>query len=102
MEKKNCWTMRAIRMKAFRECPWEKWDGCQAVFAVGWGPPPFDVKEKDGKPVINIDVEGKPRSFAPEEISAMVLGPGRLFPNACHTTQGFPMLTNALCYIYIN
>nr|WMV69919.1 heat shock 70 kDa protein [Euglena gracilis]BDX17135.1 heat shock 70 kDa protein family A 4 [Euglena gracilis] len=34
---------------------------------------PFDVKEKDGKPVINIDVEGKPRSFAPEEISAMVL-----------------------------
>ncbi|KAL2217472.1 78 kDa glucose-regulated protein precursor [Thermoascus aurantiacus ATCC 26904] len=35
---------------------------------------PFQVANKDGKPVIKVDVKGSPRTFAPEEISAMVLG----------------------------
>ncbi|RJE17242.1 Glucose-regulated protein, partial [Aspergillus sclerotialis] len=35
---------------------------------------PFKVASKDGKPVVNVEVSGKPKSFTPEEISAMVLG----------------------------
>lgn len=35
---------------------------------------PFKVVEKDGKPNVNVEVNGKPRTFTPEEISAMVLG----------------------------
>ena len=35
---------------------------------------PFKVAEKDGKPMIKVDVAGSPRTFTPEEISAMVLG----------------------------
>ena len=35
---------------------------------------PFPVKNKDGKPVVSVEVSGKDRTFAPEEISAMVLG----------------------------
>lgn len=35
---------------------------------------PFKVVEKDGKPMIRVDVAGEPRTFTPEEISAMVLG----------------------------
>ena len=35
---------------------------------------PFAVENKDGKPVVNVEVAGKDRTFSPEEISAMVLG----------------------------
>ena len=35
---------------------------------------PFQVKNKDGKPVVSVEVSGKDRTFSPEEISAMVLG----------------------------
>ena len=35
---------------------------------------PFNVVEKQGKPSINVDVSGTPKTFTPEEISAMVLG----------------------------
>jgi heat shock protein 5 len=35
---------------------------------------PFKVSDKDGKPVVTVEVAGKDRSFTPEEISAMVLG----------------------------
>jgi heat shock protein 5 len=34
---------------------------------------PFKVVNKDGKPYIGMEVEGKDKKFAPEEISAMVL-----------------------------
>ncbi|CAE7273958.1 unnamed protein product, partial [Symbiodinium microadriaticum] len=34
---------------------------------------PFKIVQKDDKPYIEILIDGKPRSFAPEEISAMVL-----------------------------
>lgn len=34
---------------------------------------PFHIKDKSGKPVIEVNVNGKPQEFAPEEISAMVL-----------------------------
>ncbi|KAF3933687.1 hypothetical protein ABW19_dt0201178 [Dactylella cylindrospora] len=35
---------------------------------------PFDVVNKDGKPVIKVEVDGAARTFTPEEISAMILG----------------------------
>lgn len=35
---------------------------------------PFKVVNKDGKPQVRIDVNGQPKNFTPEEISAMVLG----------------------------
>lgn len=35
---------------------------------------PFKVAKKDGKPVVNVEVSGTPKSFTPEEVSAMVLG----------------------------
>ncbi len=35
---------------------------------------PFTVKNKDGKPVVSVEVAGNDRTFTPEEISAMVLG----------------------------
>jgi endoplasmic reticulum chaperone BiP len=35
---------------------------------------PFKVIDKDGKPAINVEVGGVPKSFTPEEVSAMVLG----------------------------
>lgn len=35
---------------------------------------PFKVVNKEDKPVVNVEVNGKPRTFSPEEISAMVLG----------------------------
>lgn len=35
---------------------------------------PFNVAEKDGKPVVKVEVGGSPKTFTPEEISAMVLG----------------------------
>ena len=35
---------------------------------------PFDVVDSEGKPYIQINLKGEQRKFAPEEISAMVLG----------------------------
>ena len=35
---------------------------------------PFTVSNKDDKPVVTVEVAGSPRSFSPEEVSAMVLG----------------------------
>merc|ERR1711998_486290 len=35
---------------------------------------PFEIKSKDGKPYVNVDVKGEMKLYAPEEISAMVLG----------------------------
>ena len=35
---------------------------------------PFKVAQKDGKPVVNVEVNGTPKTFTPEELSAMVLG----------------------------
>ena len=35
---------------------------------------PFTIKEKDGKPHIHVEVGGKKKSMAPEEVSAMILG----------------------------
>ncbi|RKP36811.1 hypothetical protein BJ085DRAFT_18265, partial [Dimargaris cristalligena] len=35
---------------------------------------PFDVINKDGKPVVQVEVKGEKKQFTPEEISAMVLG----------------------------
>ena len=35
---------------------------------------PFPVVQKDGKPVVKVEVNGKDRTFTPEEVSAMVLG----------------------------
>jgi len=35
---------------------------------------PFHVVQKDGKPVVDVEVAGKERTFTPEEVSAMVLG----------------------------
>ena len=35
---------------------------------------PFAVKEKDGKPHIHVEVAGKKKTMAPEEVSAMILG----------------------------
>ncbi|KAF1761568.1 hypothetical protein GCK72_009824 [Caenorhabditis remanei] len=34
---------------------------------------PFTVKEKSGKPVVEVEVKGEKRQFNPEEVSAMVL-----------------------------
>ncbi|KAI0514921.1 heat shock protein 70 family [Xylaria bambusicola] len=35
---------------------------------------PYKVLEKDGKPVVQVDVHGSPKKFTPEEISAVILG----------------------------
>lgn len=35
---------------------------------------PYKVIEKDGKPVVQVDVHGSPKKFTPEEISAVILG----------------------------
>merc|ERR1711939_42344 len=35
---------------------------------------PFTITSKDGKPYINVDVKGTVKIYAPEEISAMILG----------------------------
>ncbi len=35
---------------------------------------PFTVKQKNKKPHVQVDVKGEAKTFAPEEISAMVLG----------------------------
>ncbi|KAI1310619.1 heat shock protein 70 family [Xylaria venustula] len=35
---------------------------------------PYKVIEKDGKPIVQVDVHGSPKKFTPEEISAVILG----------------------------
>ncbi|KAI2633385.1 heat shock protein 70 family [Xylaria nigripes] len=35
---------------------------------------PYKVLEKDGKPIVQVEVQGSPKKFTPEEISAVVLG----------------------------
>ncbi|GKT46451.1 endoplasmic reticulum chaperone BiP [Colletotrichum spaethianum] len=35
---------------------------------------PYKVIEKDGKPIVEVEVAGSPKRFTPEEISAMILG----------------------------
>ena len=35
---------------------------------------PYKVVEKDGKPVVKVEVAGSPKTYTPEEISAMILG----------------------------
>ena len=35
---------------------------------------PYRVINKDGKPVVQVEVSGKDKTFTPEEVSAMVLG----------------------------
>ncbi len=35
---------------------------------------PFSVINKDGKPTVNVEVQGTQKNFSPEEVSAMVLG----------------------------
>lgn len=35
---------------------------------------PFKVKNKDGKPVVQVEVQGSDKTFTPEEISAVILG----------------------------
>jgi len=34
---------------------------------------PYEIAEKDGKPVIQVDVKGDQKTLAPEEVSSMVL-----------------------------
>merc|ERR1719482_876935 len=34
---------------------------------------PFDIKSKDGKPYVEVDVKGTRKMYSPEEISAMIL-----------------------------
>jgi|ERR1712086_674890 len=35
---------------------------------------PFKLLNKDGKPQIEVEMEGKPKAFTPEEVSSMILG----------------------------
>merc|ERR1719313_1471539 len=35
---------------------------------------PFELVDKDGKPYVRVDVSGEKKTFAPEEVSAMILG----------------------------
>ena len=35
---------------------------------------PYKVIEKEGKPVVQVEVNGKDKQFTPEEVSAMILG----------------------------
>lgn len=35
---------------------------------------PYKVVNKDGSPYIEVEVNGKPKQFSPEQISAMILG----------------------------
>merc|ERR1711871_1715214 len=35
---------------------------------------PYDIKSKDGKPYVEVDVKGTRKQYAPEEVSAMILG----------------------------
>jgi len=35
---------------------------------------PYDIKDKDGKPYVEVDIKGERKQYGPEEISAMILG----------------------------
>merc|ERR1711865_1042247 len=35
---------------------------------------PYDIKDKDGKPYVEVDIKGGRKQYGPEEISAMILG----------------------------
>lgn len=35
---------------------------------------PYQIVEKDGKPVVQVQVNGADKQFTPEEVSAMILG----------------------------
>ena len=35
---------------------------------------PYKVIDKDGKPVVQVEVSGAKKQFTPEEVSAMILG----------------------------
>lgn len=35
---------------------------------------PFDVVQKDGKPSVQVEINGSKKTFTPEEVSAMILG----------------------------
>merc|ERR1712159_193181 len=35
---------------------------------------PYDIKDKGGKPYVEVDVKGSRKMYSPEEISAMILG----------------------------
>jgi heat shock protein 5 len=60
---------------------------------------PFEIVDKDTKPYIEVDIKGERKSFAPEEISAMVLTKmkevaeaflGKEIGNAVVTVPGAP------------
>merc|ERR1719201_782854 len=59
---------------------------------------PFDIKSKDGKPYVEVEVKGERKMYAPEEISAMILGKmkeiaeaflGRTIANAVVTVPAY-------------
>merc|ERR1711966_311343 len=35
---------------------------------------PFDIKNKDGKPYVEVEIKGSRKMYSPEEVSAMILG----------------------------
>merc|ERR1712195_216355 len=35
---------------------------------------PYDIKDKDGKPYVEVEIKGERKQYGPEEISAMILG----------------------------
>ena len=35
---------------------------------------PYKVVNKDGKPIVQVEVDGAKKQFTPEEVSAMILG----------------------------
>merc|ERR1711959_515391 len=43
---------------------------------------PFELVDKDGKPYVRVDVSGEKKTFAPEEVSAMILGKMRTIAEA--------------------
>merc|ERR1711968_3289 len=43
---------------------------------------PFELVDKDGKPYVRVDVSGEKKTFAPEEVSAMILGKMRSIAEA--------------------
>merc|ERR1719181_514849 len=48
---------------------------------------PFNIISKDGKPYVEVQVEGKKRSFAPEEVSAMILQKMRAIAEGFRSTK---------------
>merc|ERR1712146_324281 len=59
---------------------------------------PFELVDKDGKPYVRVDVSGEKKMYAPEEVSAMILGKmkeiaeaflGRTIANAVVTVPAY-------------